>query len=112
MRYDPMTTAQRPEVGEMLTPVLAHALAAILDVRFPAVTREMLANDPRLMTEREVRVLKALGVVTCGWCGGPIAETDPVFPIDGRLLHNGGGDRPDCRDEHDRFTESPFGVES
>ena len=94
------------------TPALVAAVASVLDVRFPVVTRAMLANDPRIATAKEVARLKALGVSSCAWCGGAIAETDAVFPVDGRLLHNGGIETPDCRDEHDAFTESPFGVES
>lgn len=40
---------------------------------------------------------------TCPWCSQEITEDQTVYPLGGRLLHDGDG-APECRREFDSFT--------
>lgn len=39
----------------------------------------------------------------CPWCSREITEDQTVYPLGGRLLHDGDGS-PECRREFDSFT--------
>ena len=39
----------------------------------------------------------------CAWCDREITEDHAVYPLGGRLLHDGDG-APECRREFDHFT--------